>query len=93
MAHTSKDIIHHNKIYIDAFFITNCVARCNKMVLESKATITGDSKGRRLRIYIPSEIALDSAFPFKKGDIVIIKIDKGKRRLVIEKYEGKNSRK
>ena len=53
------------------------------MVLESKATITGDSKGRRLRIYIPSEIALDSAFPFKKGDIVIIKIDKEKRLSLI----------
>jgi len=53
------------------------------MVLESKATITGDSKGGRLRIYIPASLAKDSAFPFKKGDVVVIRIDRKNGRLQI----------
>ena len=57
------------------------------MVLRAKATITGDAKGTRLRIYIPSLLALDSAFPFKKGETIMIKVDKEKKRLVIERYE------
>jgi hypothetical protein len=57
------------------------------LVLRAKATITGDAKGTRLRIYIPSLLALDSAFPFKKGETIMIKIDKEKKRLVIERYE------
>nr|MDO8080812.1 hypothetical protein [Candidatus Freyarchaeota archaeon] len=55
------------------------------MVLQTKATITGDEKGIRMRIYIPTSIAMDSAFPFKKGEKVMIKIDKAKKRLLIEK--------
>jgi len=58
-----------------------------KLVLEAKTRITGDMKGRRLRIYIPVDIAIDSAFPFKNGDLVKIRIDRDNRRLVIEQVE------
>lgn len=60
------------------------------MVLEAKATITGNKESTRLRIYIPTVLSLDSAFPFKKGDVVKIRIDKDKGVLIIEKYEAKS---
>jgi len=60
------------------------------MVLEVKATITGNKEGTRLRIYIPTVLSLDSAFPFKKGDVVKIKIDKDEGLLRIEKYDAKS---
>lgn len=61
------------------------------MVLKAITTISGDSKGRKLRIYIPSMLALDSAFPFKKGDKVIIEIDNENQSLVIRRV-GKNGK-
>ena len=60
------------------------------MVLEAKATITGNKEGTRLRIYIPTVLSLDSTFPFKKGDVIKIKIDKDEGVLRIEKYEAKS---
>jgi bifunctional DNA-binding transcriptional regulator/antitoxin component of YhaV-PrlF toxin-antitoxin module len=71
--------------------VLQIASKARDMVLKAKATITGNAKGARLRIYIPSDLAIDSAFPFKKGDIVMIKIDKEKMRLVVEKYEKENS--
>ena len=62
------------------------------MVLEAKATITGNKEGTRLRIYIPTVLSLDSTFPFKKGDVVKINIDKDEEVLVIEKYKPKSSK-
>lgn len=56
-----------------------------KLVLEAEATITGNEKGRRLRIYVPVDLSIDSAFPFKIGDKVKIKIDVKNSRLIIEK--------
>lgn len=55
------------------------------MTLEAKATITGDDRGRRLRIYIPVELAVDSAFPFRIGDKIKITIDTKNQRLLINK--------
>jgi len=57
------------------------------MVLEATTRITGDMKGRRLRIYIPVDITIDSAFPFKTGDTVKIRIDHNNKRLVIERVK------
>ena len=48
----------------------------------------GMSKGKlydKYFVYIPSDVARDSAFPFESGDDVVIKIDTKKKRLVIEK--------
>lgn len=36
-------------------------------------------------IYVPTEIARDGLFPFKAGGEADIKIDKAKKRLIIEK--------
>jgi len=57
------------------------------MVLKAFTTISGDSKGRKLRIYIPSMLALDSTFPFKKGDRVIIEIDNKNQSLIIKRVD------
>lgn len=46
------------------------------------------SKGKmydKYFVYIPSEIARDSAFPFKHGDDVMVRIDAKNKRLIIEK--------
>jgi len=86
----------NRKLFIDAICIissgTNCIKEVNKVVLEAKATITGNKKGTRLRIYIPTAISMDSAFPFKKGDTVLIKIDKNEGVLKIEKCKPERSK-
>jgi len=46
------------------------------------------SKGKlydKYFVYIPSEVARDSAFPFKHEDEVTVKIDAKNNRLIIEK--------
>ena len=60
-----------------------------RMVLEAETTIstsTATVKGkkyRRLYLYLPTILTNDSAFPFKEGDKVKVRIE-GKR-LVVEK--------
>jgi len=39
-------------------------------------------------ITIPKDVALDSMFPFRRGDLVVIEIDTNNRRLIISKVEG-----
>ena len=55
------------------------------MVLESSGRFYEHAKGRVV-LYISTDLHKDSAFPFKVGDNVKIKID-GKR-LVVEKDQG-----
>ncbi len=38
-------------------------------------------------IYVPKLVALDSRFPFKPGERVVIRIDVDRQRLLIEKAE------
>jgi len=52
------------------------------VVLQGKGKVHEPIKGR-LRIYIPSDVHKDSAFPFKPKEDVTIRIE-GKR-LIIEK--------
>ena len=40
-------------------------------------------------IYIPRLLALDSSFPFKPNEKVVIRIDREKKRLIIEKLPEK----
>ena len=54
----------------------------NCVVLQGKGKVHEPIKGR-LRIYIPSDVHKDSAFPFKPKEDVTIRIE-GKR-LIIEK--------
>jgi hypothetical protein len=53
------------------------------MALTGKGKTIVPSKGK-LIIYIPSKVHNDSAFPFKKNQDVLVKID-GKK-LIIEEY-------
>ena len=52
---------------------------------EGKSTIL--KYGNKIYVYVPYAVAIDSAFPFKKGDIITIKIVNNE--LVIAK-EGLN---
>ena len=36
-------------------------------------------------VYIPVEVARDSSFPFEAGDDLIVKVEKGKNRVILEK--------
>ncbi len=53
--------------------------------LINRPTKTGKKMYDKFFVYIPTSVAKDSAFPFKPGEEVIVRID-GKR-LVIEKIE------
>ncbi len=44
----------------------------------------------RYFIYVPTNVADDSSFPFKEQDEVIIKIDISARRLIIESAKKEN---
>lgn len=48
---------------------------------EGKSTVL--QYGNKIYIYVPYALAIDSAFPFKKGDRVTIKIINNK--LIVEK--------
>lgn len=38
--------------------------------------------GRSIHIYVPKDVAVDSAFPFKVGDEVMVQICNGELRIV-----------
>jgi len=54
----------------------------------TKKTITKISRigDRGLMIYIPSKLRNDSRFPFTVGEVVVLRITRG-RKMVIEKIE------
>ena len=54
----------------------------------NRRTRTASKDYDRFFIYVPVEVARDSAFPFKSNELVIVKIDKGKSRLLVEKPRG-----
>jgi len=62
-----------------------------KMVLKSKGRIWLPKKTMRGgdRIYIPSEIVLDSTFPFMEDGEIMVEIDPEKRVLKLKPVEGK----
>jgi len=53
------------------------------IMLEGKGSIM-ESNGR-VWIYIPTKIASDSAFPFKKGDSVVVEVDPKSKVIRISK--------
>lgn len=46
----------------------------NRTLIRRKVTIYKHTKGNTLYLTIPSSVAGDSAFPFKRGDQVIIEV-------------------
>jgi len=60
------------------------------MVGEGKGKVVDRGKKyRKIFIYIPKEVAMDTAFPFKIGEDVTVRIE-GKK-LIIEKRKQHNS--
>lgn len=61
------------------------------MVLEGKGkflnrkTKTANKDYDKFFIYVPAEVARDGTFPFKSQEVIIVRIDKSKKRLLIEK--------
>jgi len=51
----------------------------------NRKTKTASKDYDKFFIYVPAEVARDSTFPFQPQDIVIVRIDKGKKRILIEK--------
>ena len=52
------------------------------MVIESKSKLIPHEKAKTLYLTIPASLADDSAFPFKPGQEVKVRIDR--QRLVVE---------
>jgi len=61
------------------------------VVLEGKGkfmnrkTKTASKDYDKFFIYVPAEVARDSTFPFRPQDAVVVRIEKGIKRLFIEK--------
>lgn len=51
----------------------------------NRRTKTASKDYDKFFIYVPAEVARDGTFPFKPQEAVIIRIDKEKKRLLIEK--------
>lgn len=51
----------------------------------NRPTTTGGKSYDKYFVYIPTELANDSQFPFKVGDILKISVSPKARRLVLEK--------
>jgi len=50
----------------------------------NRPTVTGGKKYAKYFVYIPTEVANDSQFPFKEGDPVYVSLDGRKKRVTIE---------
>jgi hypothetical protein len=54
-----------------------------RFAVAKKTAESGDAVYRSPRIYLPTKLTDDSIFPFKEGDLLLVKIDG--RRLVIQR--------
>ncbi len=50
----------------------------------NRPTTTGGKKYDKFFVYVPTEVAKDSQFPFKPGQQVSVALDTRKSRLVVE---------
>lgn len=51
----------------------------------NRPTSTGGKKYNKYFVYIPTEIANDSQFPFKIGEVITIQIDYKSKKVIISK--------
>jgi len=54
-----------------------------KFAVAKKTSQTGDMVYRSPRIYLPTKLTDDSVFPFKEGDLLMVRVDG--RKLVVQK--------
>ncbi len=70
-----------------------CVTKLENKMLEAESKIvnrpstTAGKQYDKLFIYIPTDLAKDSAFPFVANEKIKISIDKTNNRLLIEKTQ------
>lgn len=55
------------------------------VVLESKSKIRQNMESKTQYITVPASIVVDSQYPFKKGEDVIIEVDIQNERMIIRK--------
>ena len=54
-----------------------------RFAVAKKAAETGAAVYRSPRIYLPTKLTDDSIFPFKEGDLLVVKVDG--RKLVVQR--------
>ena len=54
-----------------------------RFAVAKKAAETGATVYRSPRIYLPTKLTDDSIFPFKEGDLLVVRVDG--RRLVVQR--------
>jgi len=54
-----------------------------RFAVAKKTAKTGETVYRSPRIYLPTKLTDDSVFPFKEGDLLMVKVDG--RRVVVQK--------
>ena len=50
----------------------------------NRPTVTGGKKYDKFFVYVPTAVAKDSQFPFGTGDVVKVRIDLQRKRVVLE---------
>jgi bifunctional DNA-binding transcriptional regulator/antitoxin component of YhaV-PrlF toxin-antitoxin module len=59
----------------------------SKRFINLERKVAGSKIYDNFFIYIPVEVARDSSFPFKPKDKLVVKVDKSKKRVVLERAE------
>jgi hypothetical protein len=54
-----------------------------RFAVAKKAADAGKAVYRSPRIYLPTKLTDDSVFPFKEGDLLLVRVDR--RKLVVQK--------
>ena len=54
-----------------------------RFAVAKKAADTGEAVYRSPRIYLPTKLTDDSVFPFKEGDLLLVKVNG--RKLVVQR--------
>lgn len=49
----------------------------------NRPTTTGGRKYDKFFVYVPTEVAKDSQFPFEAGNVVEVRIDAKRKRIVV----------
>lgn len=57
------------------------------MVREGKGRVVPVGKAKTRYVTVPADVAGDDRFPFEDGEEVTVRIEEGKRRVVVEKVE------
>ena len=67
--------------------INSLTTKIITMSKEGKGRIVKLSSARTRFVSVPADVAGDDRFPFETGERVTVRIEEGKRRLVVEKVE------